>query len=258
MTNRKQVASQPGGRPAALIYCRVSTKEQVSNLSLPTQLKACREYCDRQGFRVLHEFEDAGVSAKTVDRPEFQRLLDYCRRNKSQIRFVVVYNLTRFSRNAHDHAIVRALLYQLGISLRSVNEPISDDSVGKLTENILAAIGQFDNDVKSDRTKAGMRAALERGRWAWRAPIGFLNGNTKAGQPSLVHDPERAALIREAFELTAAGDKHVSEVLRAISARLALAQGAVFNRANVSRPSEESNLLGFPDRSRVRCAARAR
>jgi DNA invertase Pin-like site-specific DNA recombinase len=34
----------------AVIYIRVSTKEQTENLSLSTQLKACEEYCERQGF----------------------------------------------------------------------------------------------------------------------------------------------------------------------------------------------------------------
>ena len=34
----------------AVIYVRVSTKEQTGNLSLPTQLRACEEYCRREGF----------------------------------------------------------------------------------------------------------------------------------------------------------------------------------------------------------------
>ena len=37
----------------AVIYVRVSTKEQTENLSLPTQLRACEEYCRRQGYEVL-------------------------------------------------------------------------------------------------------------------------------------------------------------------------------------------------------------
>jgi DNA invertase Pin-like site-specific DNA recombinase len=85
------------------------------------------------------------------------------------------------------------------VSLRSVNEPISDDSVGRLTENMLAAIAQFDNDQKAERTKAGMLTALNRGHWTWRAPLGYLNGNKKAGEPSLRPDPERAPLIRRAL-----------------------------------------------------------
>ena len=35
----------------AVIYVRVSTKEQTENLSLPTQLRACEEYCRRQGYK---------------------------------------------------------------------------------------------------------------------------------------------------------------------------------------------------------------
>ena len=66
----------------AVIYCRVSTKEQVKNLSLSTQLRACREYCEREGYEVAREFTDAGESAKTVDRLEFQNLLEFCRIHK--------------------------------------------------------------------------------------------------------------------------------------------------------------------------------
>ena len=87
----------------AVIYIRVSTKEQTENLSLPTQLKACEEYCERQGFEVLSRFREEGESAKTADRTELQKLLHYCRINKGKVQFVVVFNLTRFAREKYDH-----------------------------------------------------------------------------------------------------------------------------------------------------------
>jgi DNA invertase Pin-like site-specific DNA recombinase len=186
----------------------------VTNLSLATQVKACREYCKRQGCEVVEVFEDAGESAKTTDRDGFQRLLTFCRENKGRVQFVVVYNVTRFSRNAYDHAVVGALLKRLGVTLRSVNEPIGDDAVGKLTENMLAAIAQFDNDQKAERTKAGMRAALSRGQWTWLAPPGYRNGNTKLGGPSLVPDVESGPLMTRAFEMVATGNYAVTDVLR--------------------------------------------
>ena len=37
----------------AVIYVRVSTKEQTENLSLPMQLPACEEYCRRQGYEIV-------------------------------------------------------------------------------------------------------------------------------------------------------------------------------------------------------------
>src|SRR5439155_5426759 len=75
----------------AVIYCRVSTKEQVENLSLATQRRACEEYCRRAGWGVARAFVDAGESAKTADRPEFQSMLAYCRENRKRVGVVVVY-----------------------------------------------------------------------------------------------------------------------------------------------------------------------
>ena len=147
----------------AVIYVRVSTKEQTENLSLPTQLRACEDYCRRHGYDVLERFHEEGESAKTTDRSQLQALLKYCRTHKGKVHFVVVYNLTRFAREKYDHFALRAHLNSLGISLRSATEPIDDTSTGKLMEGVLAAFAQFDNDVRSDRTRAGMKAALELG-----------------------------------------------------------------------------------------------
>jgi len=183
----------------AVIYVRVSTKEQTENLSLPTQLRACEEYCRREGYEVLERFKEEGESAKTTDRTELQKLLKYCRAHKGKVHFVVVYNLTRFAREKYDHFALRAHLKSLGISLRSATEPIDDTSTGKLMEGVLAAFAQFDNDVRSDRTRAGMRAALELGRWTFPAPLGYLNAPKRSGK-SLIPDPERAPLVKEMFE----------------------------------------------------------
>jgi DNA invertase Pin-like site-specific DNA recombinase len=121
----------------AVTYIRVSTKEQTENLSLSTQLKACEEYCQRQGFEVLARFREEGESAKTVDRTELQKLPQFCRTHKARVQFVVVFNLTRFAREKYDHFALRAHLKSLGISLRSATEPIDDTSTGKLMEGVL-------------------------------------------------------------------------------------------------------------------------
>jgi site-specific DNA recombinase len=196
----------------AVIYVRVSDPRQAENLSLATQLKACEDYCKRQGFHILERFEEHGESAKTADRTELQRLLQFCRTHKGQVHFVVVFNLTRFAREKYDHFTLRAHLKSLGISLRSATEPIDDTATGKLMEGVLAAFAQFDNDVRSDRTRAGMCAALELGRWTFRAPLGYLNAPRGWGK-SLVPDPERAPLVQRAFERFATGRFTKKEVL---------------------------------------------
>src|SRR5918993_3381213 len=193
----------------AVIYIRVSTKEQTENLSLATQLKTCEEYCERQGFEVVARFREEGESAKTADRTELQKLLHFCRTNKGRVQFVVVFNLTRFAREKYAHFALRTHLKSLGISLRSATEPIDDTSTGKLMEGVLAAFAQFDNDVRSERTRAGMQEALRRGRWTFLGPLGYLNA-PRAMRQSLIPDPERAAIVRRVFKQYATGTQPLS------------------------------------------------
>ena len=220
----------------AVIYVRVSTKEQTENLSLSTQVRACEEYCRREGFDVLERFKEEGESAKTTDRTELQNLLKYCRTHKGKVHFVIVYNLTRFAREKYDHFALRAHLKSLGISLRSATEPIDDTSTGKLMEGVLAAVAQFDNDVRSERTRAGMRAALEPGRWTFPAPLGYLNAPKWSGK-SLVLDPERASLVREMFEDYATGRFTKQEVLaRTTESGLRTRRGLVLSPQSFGHP----------------------
>src|SRR3954453_4830510 len=107
MEQRRSLPSSANGftlRPmvAAVIYVRVSTKEQTENLSLPTQLRVCEEYCRREGFEILERSSEEGERAKTTDRRELQRMLAYCRSNKGKVHFLVVFNLTRFARDKYD------------------------------------------------------------------------------------------------------------------------------------------------------------
>src|SRR5271169_2050196 len=94
----------------AVIYCRVSTRDQVQNLSLPTQRRACIEYCQRNGYDVDRVFVEEGESAKTADRTELKKLLTYCRENKGRIHAVVVYAVNRFAREKYSHAVLRMQL----------------------------------------------------------------------------------------------------------------------------------------------------
>jgi DNA invertase Pin-like site-specific DNA recombinase len=216
---RKRSLLEPANRSTlptmvgAVIYVRVSTKEQTENLSLPTQLRACEEYCRRQGYEVLERFHEEGERAKSTDRSQLQNLLAYCRLNKGRVHFVVVFNLTRFARDKYDHFALRSHLQSLGISLRSATEPIDDTSTGKLMEGVLAAFAQFDNDCRSDRTRAGMKAALELGRWVFLAPLGYLNAPRAMGK-SLMADPERAPLVRRGFEEYATGRYTKEQLLK--------------------------------------------
>jgi site-specific DNA recombinase len=200
----------------AVIYCRVSTKEQVQNLSLGTQQSRCVDFCTRNDWAVLRVFRDEGESAKTADRPEFQRMLAFCKSKQNAVQFVVVHDLSRFSRDMGDQACVIAELESAGVHLRSVMENVDETAAGKLMRNLFGAVSQFDNDRKAERTKLGMQRAVSMGRFPFKAPLGYLNVGTQNGA-NLVPDPERAPLIRKAFEFYGTGTETRAKALRLVT-----------------------------------------
>ena len=130
---------------------------------------------------------------------------------------MVVYALNRFARNSFDHGATTTYLKRLGVRLRSATEQFDDSSMGKFFENVMAAVAQLDNDVRSERTKAGMKAAIEAGRWTFHPPLGYVRVVDTMGHASIVPDPERAPLIRRAFELCASGLHNKRAVLKAVT-----------------------------------------
>src|SRR5438876_1180840 len=191
-----------------ILYLRVSTAEQAKQqYNLPSQEKKLRDYCQQQNLRILHLFIDRGESARTADRPEFQKMLAYCRGHRGKISQVIVADLSRLARNVMDQGTTIATLQQLGISLVSVDEPITDDTAaGKLARNMLASMNQFFSDSLSERIRYRMKAGLDAGRFLHYAPIGYRNVNK-----DLSPDLERAPLIRHAFELLASGNYSTTE-----------------------------------------------
>lgn len=186
---------------SALLYIRVSTDKQAKQTyNLPTQLAKLQAFCSRKNLSVLKEFVDTD-SARTDARPQFQAMLEFCRKNRSKVSHVVVADLSRLARNVVDQGTTIAELSQLGITLVSVDEPnIDGTAAGKLSANLLGAMNQFFSDSLSERIRYRMKAGFEAGRFLHYAPIGYLNIDK-----NLVRDPERAPFVQKAFELFASG-----------------------------------------------------
>ena len=188
-----------------VLYIRVSSARQLEGASLQTQEKACREYCARQGWRIVGVFREEAESAKTADRTELQAMLAYCRTANPRPEYVLVNNLDRFARNGMDHDAVRALLLAMGVKLRCVTVQLGETPYERAMERILSTLPQLDNELRAERSVAGMKTRLEEGRWTFKAPLGFVNGRNANGEKTLLHDPKRMPLVKEALEMFASG-----------------------------------------------------
>ena len=189
-----------------VIYVRVSTEEQAEGSSLDVQQAACRTFCDAQGVNVVRVFRDEGESAKSDDRPQFQAMIRFCMQKGNRVDHVVVHKADRFARSAEDYYYHSRTLRERGVTLLSATEEVDGgDYVQKLLRGILAHIAEFDNDVRADRSRQGMRSAAERGGWCFRAPLGYQRARSPAGLPILEPDPETGPLVQKLFEAMAGG-----------------------------------------------------
>jgi DNA invertase Pin-like site-specific DNA recombinase len=198
----------------AVIYCRVSSKDQVDGTSLESQELACREYAKRHNLTVSKVFIEEGESAKFADRTQLLELLTYCREKSRNIETLIVWKIDRFARNVEDHYTIKGALKKLGVQIVSVTEPIQADPNGKLMETILAGFAQFDNDIRALRSVQGMQQRLQEGIWPWMPPLGYkppkLTKKTRADDP----DPNTFEPIRKAWQMFASGAYTKADIIR--------------------------------------------
>ncbi len=132
-------------------YARVSTQSQ----SLNSQIDALKEAgCER-----IFKEKVSGVKAERV---ELNRMLDMIREGDT----IVIYKLDRLARSMRHLVDLVAQIEEKGANLKSLNDAMVDTTTaqGKLVFNIFASIAEFERNLISERTKAGLASAKKRGR----------------------------------------------------------------------------------------------
>lgn len=194
----------------AIIYIRVSTEEQVENYSLGNQEEICKKEAIRRGYEVIEVFKEEGRSAKNITgRPVLIRMLEYCRKNKKNISALFVYRLDRVARQTADYLVIRKKLSECDINLISTSEPTGDSPTEKFVETMMAGFAQMDNDIRSERSRNGLRARFLAGIYTGIAPIGYKNENGY-----VVKNPELFEKIQKSWELMGTGTKTLREIAK--------------------------------------------
>ena len=240
--------THPANGDGAVIYVRVSTDEQVTNFSLDSQEKICRDYLRRNGLHEVKKFREEGASAKTTNRPEMNAMMNWLREHASRegVGYVVVYKLDRYSRDVLSGLQFESELWSLGVVLRSCTEAIDETPMGQINKIISTGFAQLDNLQRGVNTRTGMIAGMEAGNFMFRPPPGYRAGDRDRGLPSLLPDPETAPIIREVFEQLACGAMAQSEALEfAIARGLKGHTGNPISRTTFHRLINNSVYVGW-------------
>ena len=203
----------------AVIYARVSSDEQADRgLSIPSQIKICRDFIERQSGVYVKEYIDEAISGLKSDRPSFLEMLSDAQEEKFDT--IVVYSLSRFSRDRFDAITKKRLLRDVGVEVVSATEPIdSTTPEGKLLEGIIESINEFYSANLSRETFRGLKANAEMGFWnGGTPPFGYkrkeviINGTKKS---TYEIEEREAEVVKRIFKLAneGAGTKKICLIL---------------------------------------------
>ena len=184
-----------------VIYARYSSDSQREE-SIEGQLRECQEYAERNGITILGTYIDRALSARTADRPDFQRMVKDSEKRLFDI--VLVWKLDRFSRDRYDSAHYKAILKKNGVKVVSAKEAIAEDSTGILLESLLEGYAEFYSVELSEKIHRGQHEnALKGKNNGGGIPLGYtLNKDTQ----KLEIDPITAPIVLEIFTRYSKGE----------------------------------------------------
>ncbi len=178
----------------AVIYARYSSDSQREE-SIEGQIRECTEYAERNDITILTHYIDRAMSARTADRPEFQRMI-----SDSETRLfdtVLVWKLDRFSRDRYDSAHYKRILKKNGVRVVSAKENISEGPEGIILESMLEGYAEYYSAELADKIHRGQHDnALKAKSNGGHIPFGLMVSDER----SIVPNPLIAPVVRQIFE----------------------------------------------------------
>ena len=214
--NKKQVVAES---QCAVIYIRVSSKEQEEGFSLDAQLKMLNDYAAKNNIQVVATYMDV-ETAKNPGRKEFGKLIDRMKTEQKlpagmpRCQTVLVEKTDRFYRNVEDLVTIKAL----GVTVHLVKEgtKLAPDSGAhdKFVHGLNVLLAErFVNNL-SEETQKGMLEKAQQGLWPSFAPIGYINAEGDNKKRVIVPDPDMAPNVRRLFEIYARGQHSLKDLAK--------------------------------------------
>jgi site-specific DNA recombinase len=197
----KAFNATPAGRPA-VGYLRRSTDRQEQ--SLADQRRAIVAYAEQHGYEILHWFEDDAISGASVEgRSGFKKMLEDARSPQRDWRYILVYDVSRFSRGGLDEAgHVRYQFKQAGVEIVYCTEGFS----GSDSDDLVRGVRQWQaQQYVKDLSKVTIRGLLSLSEGGW-----WMGGLPPYGFDLLYHDSTGTPYQRVRFLPT--GEKQIFSV----------------------------------------------
>ena len=210
-----------------VIYARYSSDNQREE-SIEGQIRENTAYAEKNGITIVGHYIDRAFSAKTDDRPEFQRMI--ADSSKKMFDVIIVWKLDRFSRNRYDSARHKATLRKYGVKVVSATEAIADGPSGILMESVLEGMAEYYSAELSEKITRGMTEnALKCKYNGSHVPFGFVIDENRNYQINETLAP----IVVEIYERYASGEA-IKPIIDDLNARgLKTSKGAKFGNNSI-------------------------
>ena len=216
----------------AVIYARYSSDRQREE-SIEGQLRECTDYALKNNLTLLGTYVDRALSARTADRPDFQRMITDSAKGLFDV--VLVWKLDRFSRDRYDSAHYKHVLKKNGVRVISIKENISDGPEGIILESMLEGYAEYYSAELAQKIRRGQHDnAMKCMNNGGNTPLGYYVDKATG---RLEIDPETAPYVQELFARYADGER-----LTVLQAEME-ERGLRSKRGNAYTVSVLSNLL---------------
>ncbi|HEY1680433.1 MAG TPA: recombinase family protein [Candidatus Tumulicola sp.] len=218
-------------------YIRVSSDDQAENgASLDCQEARVRAYAEAMDLPLHEVIADAGVSAKTLQRPGMTRILAGVR-DGSIVR-VIALKLDRYTRSIRDLDSILELFKEHKASLVSVSDQLDTKTAsGRLIVNMLGSVAQWEREIIAERTSDVLADKRQKGQVYGSTPFGYR----RDGKQLLPDEFEQNAL-QEALRMDRA-ESSFREIGRMLTERGARPKRAAVWHASSVRAMLRSRIV---------------
>lgn len=221
-----------------VIYARYSSDNQREE-SIEGQIRENTAFANKNGIDIVGTYIDRAYSAKTDNRPEFQRMIKDSAKKNFDV--VIVWKLDRFSHNRYDSAKYKAMLKKNDVKVVSATEAISEGAEGIILESVLEGMAEYYSADLAEKVTRGMTENALKARFnGGQIPLGFAIDDEQHYQI----DPEKAPLVVEIFRRYAGGES-ITDIIEDLNASgIRTSQGNRFNKNSLARIFSNRRYIG--------------
>lgn len=198
----------------AVLFCRVSSREQETGFSLDSQKKLLVAYAEKLEFTTTKIFSISESASGKEQRKIFKTMLTFIEEKNIQV--IVCEKVDRLTRNKYDAVEIDKWINkdpERQVHFIKENFILTKESRShdKFLWSIKVSVAQFYTDNLSEEVRKGQEEKLKQGWYPGQAKIGYKTVEIE-GRRIPIPDEPTASLIKKALELFATGNYSVKKL----------------------------------------------